>query len=274
MSVYIETGFGGDEFTLENPRIGYSRPEYQLVSGSTSEEGFDASNAATPRTDSAWRPTSVPTFWRYNYSSSTEISYLGIAKHDLGTLNATIRIQISNTGDNSNYSTIPGLTITPEDDSPILCLFDPVSVTDIRVSITAADDNPTISVIAAGPVMEWPQPSTWTGTPITESDQTTFSNNLSDKGNFLGRTTVSDGLSFSLDIDNLSEAFRTSDFAAFKAHANGEVATFFVAPRPEDYPDEVAYAWSDGVVNMSRERANHRNSGSVSLSLQGLRVDG
>lgn len=270
MTVYIETGFNGDAQPMSNLRIGYDRPEISSITTSSQAAGFDAANVSTPRTDSAWRPTSATGAVAYHFDTNVIVSYMGVAKHDLGSQNATADVQIR-TVSGGAWSTIPGLSVSPDSDEPLFFLFDPVSVASIRLNVTASDAAPTISVIAAGDVMEWPQPATWTGTPITEGDQISFSVNRTDTGNWAGRTKISDGLQFSVEVDNLSESFRSGDFKSFKAHANGEVATFFIAPRPADYPEEVSYSWVTDTARMERARPNFRNSGSVTLNCQGLR---
>jgi hypothetical protein len=69
----------------------------------------------------------------------------------------------------------------------------------------------------------------------------------------------------------LPESWRQGEFKAFKAHANGEVATFFLAHRSADYPDELAYAWLTATATMSRTIPKRSISGSVSLSCRGYR---
>ncbi len=276
MSVYIETGFNGDNYPLTHPRIGYVRRGAANAAASSEASGFAAVNAGTVRTDSAWRPTSLPgsaANWNIVFNSPRTVGYFGVAKHDLATQNAEIRLQTTSDG-GATWDGINGFeAITPTDNSAILFLFDPVTVDGIRLRINSADDNPTIATMGTGEVMEWPQPCTWTGTPITEGDQITFSVNRTDTGNWVGRTKVSDGLQYAMAIENLSETFRSGDFADFKAYANGEDATFWVASRPGDYPDEVAYAWALDVVRMERARPNATNAGAVTLNLQGLRVN-
>lgn len=193
--------------------------------------------------------------------------------HDLGTQNANISIQTTSDG-GGTWDTVTGLgSIEPEDDSAILCLFDTVNVDGYRVQINSADGNPTIATIAGGAVMEWPRKAVWTGTPITEGDRISFTNNSSETGVWLGRTKTSDGLEFPFVVNNLSEDFRTGDFKDFKDYANGEDAAFFIAPRPLDYPDEVAYAWAADTVRMTRDTPNKRVSGTVNLNLIGYRQD-
>lgn len=273
MSVFIETGFTGDVYPLTHGRVCWNWHNAGTISASTEASGFDAENALPPRTDSAWRPTSATSAtWTQSFSSSREVGFIGIAKHNLGTLNANINIQYNNGVSWGGYA---GLTnLEPDDDSPLLFLVNPSLVDGVRLLINSADDNPTISVIMCGIADEWPRPFVWTGQPITEGDRKTFRNNISLTGNWLGRSIQSDGLQFELTMNNASEAWRQGDFQDFKAYANGEDAAFFVAPRPGTYPDEVAYAWATEVVTASRERPNAANSTSVTMRCQGLRPYG
>jgi len=273
MSVYIQTGFTGLAYDLNHPRIAHRRRGAANAVASTEASGFAALNAGNVRVDSAWRPTALPANWSTIFNLPRAVGYVGIAAHDLGTQNADITIQTTSDA-GSTWDTVAGLAnLTPTDDSAILCLFEQETFDGYRVLINSADSEPTIASIAGGPIMEWPQKSVWTGTPITEGDRITFADNMSDTGLLVGRTVVSDGLEFQVQIDNLSEAFRTGDFATFKAYANGEDALFFIATRPGDYPNEVAYAWSSSLVRMSRDRPNKQISGSVTLDLMGYRQD-
>lgn len=271
MSVYIETGFTGFTYELNHPRVCYQRRGAANATGSTEASGYAAINAGDVRVDSAWRPTSLPANWSVIFNSPRTVGYVGIAAHDLGTQNADISIQTTSDA-GSTWDTVAGLgNLAPSDDSAILCLIEPSTFDGYRVLINSADSEPTIASIGAGSVLEWPRKSVWTGTPITEGDRITFANNLTATGVWVGRTRVSDGLEFQVEINNLSEAFRSGDFKAFKDYANGEDAAFFIAPRPGDYPDEVAYAWSSETVMMSRDRPNQGLSGSVNLKLMGYR---
>lgn len=277
MSVFIETGFTGDTYPLTHGRVCWNWHNNGTISASTEASGFPAENAMPPRTDSAWRPTSLPgsaAYWINNYTSSREVGFIGIAKHDLGTQNATIQVQYKAVGAGS-FTNYTGLgSVQPEDDSPLLFLVDPDLVDGIGINISAADGNPTIGVIMAGVADEWPRKFTWTGFPITEGDRRTFRNNISQTGNWLGRSVQDDGLQFELTMDYATEAWRQGDFQLFKAYANGEDAAFFIAPRPGTYPDEVAYAWATDVVTAERTMATTAASTSVTLRCQGLRPYG
>lgn len=272
MTCLIETGFNGDAYDMTYPRICWRRWAGGTITATTEATGFDADNAATPRVDSFWKPTSLPgsvARWTQTFTTNRTIGYIGIAAHDLADQNATIKVQYqigAGGWTDFNFS-----SHTPTNNDPIVFLVDPITISEYRVVIESADDNPYIGVIFAGNVTEVPQKATWTGQPITEGDQITFADNMSDSGVFLGRTLVSDGLQHQAQIDHLSETWRSSELAEFKAHANGAEATFFYVSRPGSYPNELLYGWCDRVVTASRELPNASIANSVTLRLRGYR---
>ena len=266
MTVLIETDFVGVDHNLTHGRICYRRAPGTITTSSAAA-GFPAVNAGTLRTDSAWRPTALPATWRLNCDPDEDVSYIGIAKHNLGSLNAVFSLQYaSGAGD----VTFPGMTdISVDNDKPILLLCNTRSVESVRILITSADAMPTIAVISAGVAMEMPRPFVWTGQPITEGEQVAFEDTRSQTGNWLGRSVQSTGLQFSLTMQNASEYWRKTTWQDFKAWANGEGAAFFVAARP-CYPEEVAYAWMNDTARASRGRPNKTNSTELTLNCQGL----
>lgn len=269
MAVVIETGFTGITYDLTHLRIGWRRIT-GTATASSAAAGFAASNANTVRTDSAWRSDSLPgsaATWTLTFDADADVSYVGIAGHDLGTQNATVEIEVSD--GLGGWDAVAGSSVSPVNDDVILWLFDTVNTDAIRLTISVADDDPTIAVVSAGAVTEWPRRAVWTGTPITESDTVTFVNNLSDTGNWLGRTRTQTGQEFSVQVNNLPETWRVGELPDFKAHANGEDATFFIALRPGDDPNELAYAWSTDTVMATRDRNNRPISGSITLKCMG-----
>ena len=269
MAVIIATGFSGTTYPLTHGRVCWDWPRDGVPSATTSASGFPASGALPVRTDTAWRPTAIPATWTLAYPSTRNISFLGIAKHDLGTRGATIAIEYDVAG---VWTAFAGAdAIEPADDNPILLLAPVTACDGVRVRITASTGNPSLSIIMAGVADEWPRPFVWSGQPITEGDQIGFENTIALTGNWLGRSVVSDGLRFELTMANAPETWRQGAFKDFKAYANGEDAAFFIAARPDGYPQELSYAWATSVVTASRAISNKQASTAVTLSCQGLR---
>ena len=274
MAVVIETGFFGAVFPMDHGRVCWSRFATGTVTATGAAAGFAASNAGNIRTDSAWRPDAATGNWSRVFSSAQEVSFVGVANHDLGTQGATVAVEYTNDG-GSTWTAFAGLSASPADDGPLLFLMAPRSVDGVRLVISAATAAPTISVIAVGEADEWPRPFMWTGEPLSEGDRIGFDNTISLTGNWLGRTVTSDGLQFDLTMNNAPETWRQTDFAAFKAYANDGEAAFFIAVRPTvDYLNEVSFAWLTDTAKASRELPNRRVSTSVTISCQGLRQYG
>ena len=269
MAVVIATGHTGTTYPLTHGRVCYEWFRDGTVTATTAAAGFAAGNALPPRSDNAWRPTAIPATWTLTYPTARNVSFVGIAKHYLGSLNATIAIEYLVGAD---WTAFPGAgALAPADDTPVLLLTALTEVDGVRVRITAADDEPTVSIIMVGLADEWPRPFVWPGQPITEGDRIGFENTLSVTNNWLGRSVVTDGLQFGVEMNHATEAWRQTQFKAFKSYANGEGAAFFIALRPLDYPDELAYAWATNVVTASRAMPNKLISTSLSMQLQGLR---
>jgi hypothetical protein len=270
MSVVVATGFTGDTYPLTHGRVCWEWYKDATPSATTAAAGFPAVNAMPPRTDSAWRPTEIPSNWSLDFATDdSPVGFVGIAKHDLGTLNATIAIEYDIDG---VWTAFAGAgSLQPTDDSPILLLVPETDCDGVRIRITAADGNPTIAVIMVGVADEWPRPFTWTGSPITEGDRIRFENTIAVTGNWLGRSVAAEGIQFSVQMQHASEAWRQGDFARFKRYANGQDAVFFIALRPSSYPAEVAYAWATDVVAAQRAIANKSISTTVEMTCQGLR---
>lgn len=268
MTVIIQSGFVGTSEDLNHPRIGYVSRGLTISSTGTDAAGFAAANALTPLTYTAWEATTAGQYWRNTFAIPRSIGYVGIAVHNAADVGATLVIQKLTGGSWTNWAS--GVEVTPTTNDTIMFILDPEVVDGISVGSIGGAAR--IGVIRAGPVMEWPRKARWTGLPITESRQYRYNVNESDSGNWLGRTAVSAGDAFDVQIDNLSETFRSGDFADFAAHCNAGDGSFFIAPRPLSYPNEVAYAWSTETVRMTREIPNKSVSGSVNLSLQGYRA--
>jgi len=270
MSVVIETGFAGNTYPLSHGRVCWEWYKDATPSATTSEAGFPAANAVPPRTDNAWRPTEVPATWTLTFAvAESPVSFVGIAKHDLGSLNATIAVEYDIGGVWTAFTGAGALQ--PEDDNPILLLVEEIDCDAVRVRITAADDNPTISVIMVGEADEWPRPFQWIGQPITEGDRIRFENTIAVTGNWLGRSIAAQGIQFSVTMNYVPETWRQTGFADFKTYANGIDAVFFIALRPGTYPKEVAYAWATDVVTAERAMPNKKISTAVEMNCQGLR---
>lgn len=236
--------------TLTNPnypRFGYSNlSRTATVTASSEATDFDATNVQNGLTWNFWKPTTQNSYLDFAFGSSTTINYVGIAAHNMGTQGNTVLIQRANGTSPETYTTID--SHTPTDDSVIMFLFDDVSNTDFRISITGGSV-PSIGVVYMGDVMVSERPFYGGHTPITLSKKTVVRPQKSEGGQWLGRTKIREGAQTSITINNLSAAWVRSTFSDFIDSAIDY--PFFFAWRPTSYPAEVAYCWTAGDITAS-----------------------
>lgn len=263
MAVVIASGFTGTAQPLNHPRIGW-RKITGTVSALSEADGFAAANAATPRTDSFWRPTATTGWLEINAGSAQSVSYAGIAAHDLFTRGASFVIEYFS----GSWVQI-GPTVTPTDDNAILILFAVTSAQRWRLRITASTSAPTIGVIQFGAVTELPRKSTYAPSISFERARAvSYSANMTEGGHFAGRSIVRTSLTPRMTVEHLSEAWIASEWDAFSRHA--ESYPFFIADRPGDYPASVAYAWTGGPIIPERAVPNAVIANRVELDLTGF----
>jgi len=264
MAVTIAGGFTGTLYPLNTPRIGW-RKLTGTISASTAAAGYAAANAATSRTDSFWQPTALAATWRLDAGSAQTVSYCGIAAHDLGSKGCTILVQSS--PDDSVWTT--RATVVPTDDGAIMALFAAVSARYWRLSISGAGGNPTLGVIQFGAVTEFPQRCTFAPSMSFERTRSAaYSANITEGGQWVGRSRVRTMLSPKITVTHLSEAWVASEWDALALHA--ETGPFFIADRPSDYPKSVAYAWAQSDLRVERGLAKLSVANSITLELAGF----
>lgn len=265
MSVTIASGFtAGNTYPLKNPRIGWRRIA-GTVTGSTSAAGYAAANADTNRTDSFWRPTALGATWKIDAGTAQSVSYCGIAAHDLGTKGCTILVQSST--DDAAWTT--RCTVVPTDDSAIMALFATVSARYWRLSISGAGGVPTIAVIQFGAVTEFPQKAVYAPSISFERTRVAnYSTNMSQGGQWLGRSIDRVSLAPAMTVNNLSETWVAAEWDAFALYA--ETSPFFIADRPQDYPKSCCYVWTGSDLRAERAVANADIAMTVSLELTGF----
>lgn len=264
MTAIIAPSHIGLNYPLDHPRICYHKPE-TTVTASSSAPGADPAWLNDGETWSVWKSGGSTVTIDLTFSASTDISYIGIAAHNLDLTGSAVEVLID-TGSGFAASSVPDHT--PQDDSAILFLFDPVTADAVRLSITGTSA-PEIAVAQAGLAMELPRRATYTGLPISESEQTTYRNNKSVRGGILTRTIQGAELSFDMQIANLSEEWRRgADWQNFVDHVRN-TGPFFICPRAIRYPEDLAYAVATSRPRFERSTPNHRISGQFSLQCVG-----
>lgn len=245
MTTIIQSGYTGTTYPMTHPRIGWnSTAKRGSATVSTAATGYPAANALDPLTYSFWRPTALPATFEISTADAETISYCGIAGHDLGTAGATVEFQVWEGG-----SWVAKGSVTPTTDAAIMFLCSPVSTTKARISISGSTI-PTIAVVAFGAALELPDRAYQGYTPIDLASVTEFTTNMTEGGQFAGRSVKRRGRKNTFTLTLLSEAWIRATGAAFFEEALER--PFFLSERPGDYPDAVDYMWTEGDVTPTR----------------------
>lgn len=242
-------------YPLNHARIGYDNA-FKNASVTTA-----ARVTLIPNTYERWRPTSGDTAV-YTISSAATVDYFGIGAHNLGSADATVTIQ---TASSPGGTLTTRATVTPNDDKAIMVLLtDEISVREIRLTVTGS--NTELGVFYAGKALVMQRPIFGGHTPITLSSVTNFNSNASDAGQWLGRDIVRQGVETSYSWELLTDQWYREYFQPFVVSA--KTTPFFIAWRPDLYPDEVAYCWTEDDISPSN-RGGSTKFMSVSFNAQG-----
>lgn len=246
---------------LSHARIGYAKHSGS-ISASSAADGFPASAANNALTYSFWKPVSSSSNWVIDYGEVKSVDYVGIAAHEIGSVGATVYVDVWN-----GTAWVNIISHTPANDSPIMFIFDELTVSSVRVRLTGGA--PRVGVIYTGIALVMERAIYGGHSPITLSRVTSYSNNVSESGQWLGRSVKSKGSATTFAWSNLTAAWYRQYFDSFVSSAKTQ--PFFIAWRPDQYPDEVGYCWTNKDIVPSN--SGQRDLMSVSLAVEGLAIE-
>lgn len=212
--------------------------EGATFTGTSERDGFEASNAKATDTNSWWWPAVAGTL-TMTFAAPAVISAVGIGAHSLGTDNAGATLQ----------GLVGGVWVTlhpeiePDDNEAIMLMFRRVTATAIRITLDAAAR---IGVVYAGVELIMPQMVYTAAPPLRLVLSTAYETNKSQTGQFMGRSIIANARPFNPTWAHLAEPWVRSEFYPFILGARRE--PFFVALRPDGYPDDVGYVWTSGDI--------------------------
>lgn len=242
MGVILQSGYslpGGDE-PLTHARIAHSGNWYSggTITASTTATGYFAEGPDNSLTYEKWKPTASTGTWEHDFTSSTTADYCCIGAHNLGTSGSTINVQYW-TG--AAWSDLCAATAI-SDDMPIMVIFAPQAATKFRLNISAGTSAPSIGVIKFGQSLQMQRALYGGHAPLDLSRQTSMQSNISETGEFLGRTKIRTQFSTSFEWKHLTAAWVRTNWRPFQLAI--ETEPFFIAWRPETF-SEVGLCQSD-----------------------------
>lgn len=165
--------------------------------------------------------------------------YFAIAGHNLGSVQCTVVFS-------SSPIVGPGTThkeFIPGDDSPIMLLTSDIH--DRYGALTLKPllgSLPFISVVYMGKALAMQRPIYGGHQPVTLSRVTAVRPQVSETGQWLGRSIIRKGLRTEFSWRHLTPEWYRAEFDPFVEDARKR--PWFISWRPETYPDEVAYCWT------------------------------
>lgn len=246
---------------LTHARIMYQNliPDSE-VTGTTEAAGFEADAVQSYDTYDRWLPTELPATITFQFTQIESLDYVFIASHNLGSTGSALVVEHS-------LDAVVWTEAAPEripgDNTPLAFLFDEVEALYMRITINSALEIPRIGVVMAGKALAMERPIYQGHSPINLSRQTDIRPTRSEGGQWLGRSVVRKGFSTSYDWSNLTAAWYRANFDPFVQAARSQ--PFGIAWRPEKFPDEVAYAWTNDDIQPTN--SGPRNLMSVGFSI-------
>ena len=267
MAVHISSsmviGSFPEIFPLTHARIGYRnivRTADVTVSGTSPETSF--LSLQNDFTNEAWEADSLSSTVTIDAGSAQRVDYTGIASHNLGSAGHVVSIEYS--FDATNWVLVN--EFTPVDDSPTMSLFSRISARYWRINISGGSEPAQIAILYFGEALAMQRPIYGGHGPITLNRSITKREAVTESGQFVGNVVVRRGVTATYSWNNLTAAWYRSDFDPFALHALSK--PFFIAWRPEPYPQEVAFGMA--VDQPSPQNIGTRDLMSVSMQVRGL----
>jgi hypothetical protein len=256
MSVIIQPSYS-PATELTHARIGYESIAYgKTPTASTSAAGYPAIAATYPTTYEFWKPTAVPATWAIDNAVAVACDYVGL----VGDFNGGI-VDVQSSNDGGTWITQVSGQITGR---VTMFLFQPVTAQYWRIQVS--NQIPSVSVVYIGQALAMQRRIYQGHSPLTLSRNTELTNNISEGGQYLGRSIVRQGVATDAAWSHLQADWYRENFDPFVRSAR--TMPFFFAWRPSQFGQELGFVWTDG--DIQPQNTGPRDYMSVSLNMRGV----
>lgn len=249
-------------------RIGYhSIVTAGNLSADEEADGYPVTNLANPATYPLvyWRAESTDPQNINVGQAASGVDYFGIAKHNLGSTGATIKLQGS---DNGVDFTDVSIEVQPGVDTALVVQFEPADYAHWRLVITPGTEAPYMGVLYLGTMLVLERNIYVGHTPIVYGRRKSVLTGKSENGQFMGRIARREFLTSDTKLQNLTPAWFRQYLDPFLDECQAG-KPYFWAWRPGTYPAEVGYVWIEGTPDVSNQSPNGLMQ--ASWDLQGIR---
>jgi hypothetical protein len=230
------------------PRLCYQNIVTSGTVTATSEKaGFPDSNMSNSSTQFGWEAsTTADQTITIDNSDRLEIDYIGIARHNLSQSGLEVRVR---------FEAVTVIDWQPvSDNQTILFLFTVATPDTIYIDIRGITNAAKVSVVYAGQSLQLERNIYVGHTPINYGRDRTVVTGVSQSNEYLGEITLSQSLSNSVSLSNLTPAWYRESLDPFFAQSPRKPC--FFAWYPSKYKTEVGYVWVEGNPRPVNSRAN------------------
>lgn len=238
----------------DNPLVAYINsddlPTYSTDTG-TIASGYSPANAGTYSTFDRWGATpdgSGHVALGMTYGSAEDVTFIGLAVHNIATLGGSVRPQYSTNG-GSTWNNTGAATISPTENRPLGWQINTTSAADWRILVTGLSAGVTcyIGHAFAGQYKHTFGRRLYRDfAPAIVPTQIETVPDISEGGELLGTTIVRRGSRISPAIMHLAPTdMRSPGFKEFMRHYN-DGKSFFFAWRPKKYKSDFYFGWRPG----------------------------
>lgn len=236
--------------------------ENGTVVASSEDADFPVENCFDWVTSDFFRPAAAgTTYITLTLTDADSANYLAFYGQDIWEHTGTIKLQY----DDGSGWTDASDAITPTSSAPRVVFFDKKTASSWRLVITC-NVVFNIGVIAFGEYLALPYGMYLGWTPPLLARNNQYINNVSDGGNFLGRSYISKGVRLDLVLQYVTDEWARSTWLPFVKHM--EQKPFFFAPNVSDYATEVALVWAEGDIQPPTH--THYGYMGTTVSLRGV----
>lgn len=255
---------------LTHARIGWQTHIRDRALGAAavtvSSEDPDGPRDAPLRPDTAeyWQPSALPATWQVDLGASLDFDYVGLARHSIGSSACSLLVE---TSPDALVWTTFAAALAPADDAPILLLDASRSARHVRLTLSGAGAIPKLAVVYVGQILAMYRPVYAGQVPVPIGRQTSLTQMLTRGGQFLGQSYRRLGVKGTAGpFKNLDPAWVRESFEPFAK--NARKYPYFYAWRPQTYPLEVGFVWTD--KDIAAKNSGKRELMDVAWPYQGV----
>ncbi len=254
--LYLTQEASNTIWPLTHARIGYKNLiTKDNISGPAGEDNFPIESMALKITTEMYKPSTANAVVNVDLGFAQDVNYFGLVGRNMG----IVKLEYS-------FNNIDFVEVYEKDDGSSVIsmgLFTLQTAQYWRFTFTGAGQE--IITVFLGVTLDMMRPIYGGHTPLDLSRKTAMRPRLSETAQFMGITIQRQGFGTSYDWTNLTASWVREQFKPFIFAARTQ--PYFIAWRPETFPDEVGYVWT--MSDIAPQNMGTRDLMSVNLPVQG-----